>query len=295
VDLPLVPRQTLGEMRAGLEGMWSAFDAIYGSFGPAEWARKYGKDWTFADQPFHMAYFDREVVNIPLEAGEAMPQSERWSFGSPNGINAWNAREFAKRPAGETPERSVDRMHEEHDRLRGNLDGLNDADLDIQLAWAPPFGQMGTLREAVVGAVVHNWGELSELRFRAKRRDVPVPASSTKLASAFYANFLTFLAKPERAAAPFGVTIDLVGPGGGTYGIRLAEGSVVAHVGAEPSADVTIRTTPDDFNIVMIRQAVNPLLAMLTGTMKVKGFTKMARMRTLFPEPRPNDPFAFPG
>jgi SCP-2 sterol transfer family len=295
MDLPLVAKQTLAEVRAGLEGMWSAFDTIYSSFGPAEWARKYGKDWTFADQPFHMAYFDREVVNVPLEAAEAMPQSERWSFGSPNGINAWNAREFAKRPAGETPARSIDRTHEEHDRMRRNIDSLTDADLDTKLVWQPPFGQMGTARDSVLGAVIHSWGELSELRFRANRRAVAVPPSATKLATSFYANFLSFFAKPERASTPFGLTIDLTGPGGGTYGIRLADGKVVAHDGAEQAADVTIRTTPDDFNVVMIRHAVNPMVAMLTGRLKVRGLTRMPKMRSLFPEPGPDDPFALPG
>jgi putative sterol carrier protein len=53
-------------------------------------------------------------------------------------------------------------------------------------------------------------------------------------------------------------------------------------------ADVRIATTPDMWNIVMIRQAVNPMVAMLTGKMRVKGFTKMGKMRKLFPPPSPD-------
>jgi putative sterol carrier protein len=45
----------------------------------------------------------------------------------------------------------------------------------------------------------------------------------------------------------------------------------------------------------MIRQAVNPMLAMLTGKITVKGVSRMGKMRKLFPEPGPDDPFSFPG
>jgi len=295
MEFPIVPRLGLADATAALEGMWSAFDTIYGSFSDADWQRPYGKDWRYADQPFHMAYFDREVLNVPLEEGASLSDEGRWSFGSVRGMNDWNAREFAKRPADETPARSVERMHEEHDRLRTILSKLVDDRLDATPVWQPPFGQMGTARDSLMGAIVHNWGELVELRFRAKREDVPIPELATKVASSFYVSFMGLLAKPENATSPFGLTVALTGPGGGTYGIRVADGRVDVHEGPESNADVSIRTTPNEFNIVMVRQAINPMVAMLTGKVKIKGITKMGRMRKVFPEPKPHEPFTFPG
>ena len=35
---------------------------------------------------------------------------------------------------------------------------------------------------------------------------------------------------------------------------------------------------------------MNPMLAMLTGKMRVKGFTRMGQMRKLFPPPDPDTP-----
>jgi len=295
MEFPIVPRLELAGTLAALEGMWTAFDTIYGSFSDADWQRPYGKDWRFADQPFHMAYFDREVLNGPLEEGDSPSGTGRWSFGSVRGMNDWNAREFAKRPAGETPARSVERMHEEHDRLRTNLSKLDDDRLDATPVWQPPFGQMGTARDTLMGAIVHNWGELVELRFRAEREDVPIPELATKVASAFYVCFMGILAKPQNATRPFGLTVALTGPGGGTYGLHVGDGRVDVHDGPEPDADVSIRATPTAFNIVLVRQAINPMVAMLTGKVKIRGFTKMGRMRKVFPEPKPDEPFAFPG
>jgi hypothetical protein len=59
---------------AELEAVWLAFEELYGSLPPEGWGRRYGKHWTFADQPFHLAYFDRVMVAEPLEAGRTCPR-----------------------------------------------------------------------------------------------------------------------------------------------------------------------------------------------------------------------------
>jgi len=95
-------RRELGEYVVELEVLWQGFDQIYESLSPQDWQKPYGRDWTFADQPFHLAYFDRIVVAEPLEAGEAVPEGERWAMRSARDINEWNAGEFAKRAPSQT-------------------------------------------------------------------------------------------------------------------------------------------------------------------------------------------------
>ena len=46
---------------------------------------------------------------------------------------------------------------------------------------------------------------------------------------------------------------------------------------------------------MLLRQAVNPMKAILTGKLKVKGKTKMGRMRKLFPPPDPDTPLTMGG
>jgi hypothetical protein len=294
MELAIVPRWSVAQFTQNLESLWTMFDAIYGSFSPEQWDKPYGKDWTYKDQPFHMAYYDRFIVNDPIEMGVEIPEDDRYTFSSMRSLNDWNAREFARRPADETVAASLERMRAEHERQRRLLGSLADADLE-RPAYDHFFsGATGTVWNALVGAVVHNWGELSELRYRAGRQDVQPPADSTKLASTFYISFLGSFARVDRATKPFTLTFELTGPGGGAYSIRVADGTSRVSEGDAPDADLRWRVSPDDFNIVMIRQATNPMVAMLTGKIKVKGVTKMGQMRKLFPEPGPDDPLPLP-
>ena len=45
----------------------------------------------------------------------------------------------------------------------------------------------------------------------------------------------------------------------------------------------------------MVDPSLEPMVALFTGRLRVKGFTKMGKMRKLFSEPGPDDPFSFPG
>ena len=55
-------RLQLDSYVAELEAVWLAFEELYGGLSPDDWGRRYGKHWTFADQPFHLTYFDRVMV-----------------------------------------------------------------------------------------------------------------------------------------------------------------------------------------------------------------------------------------
>ena len=284
-------RTQLDAYLADLEALWAAFDECYGTLDDAGWRRKYGKDWTFADQPFHMAYFDDVIAARPIEAGPELPEDERWALSSQREIDEWNAREFAKRPADETPQRSLERMHAAQDRIRKALAGLTDADLDSRLCWTHFFGGMFTpLRMALDGDRLHNWGELCELKFRLKRTTPAAPDTATHSSVGMYLFLMTAFCKPERATKPFTIGWELTGPGGGSWTTRVADGRCTLAEERAENPDVRITTTPDMWNIVLLRQAVNPMLAMLTGKMKVKGFTKMGKMRKLFPPPDPDQP-----
>lgn len=118
------------------EDLWGRFDQVWNSFTPAQWSRKYGKDWTFADQPYHMAFFDRVMGAEVIAKGSDVPKQERWLLRSGSDINAWNAKEFAKRPASTTPQQALADYRATHDALRKAVAGLADADLDKK-AWMP--------------------------------------------------------------------------------------------------------------------------------------------------------------
>ena len=69
------------------------------------------------DLPYHLAYFDRDVVARSLEDGLALPIEDRWLMQSLNEINGWNAAVVSKRPAGQTAQDALREWHESRDAI----------------------------------------------------------------------------------------------------------------------------------------------------------------------------------
>jgi len=61
--MSLDPLTTLPSIARELEAGWKLFDDVYGTFDAPQWAKKFGKTWTYAEQPWHMAYFDGTMAN----------------------------------------------------------------------------------------------------------------------------------------------------------------------------------------------------------------------------------------
>ena len=288
-------RTQLDAYLADLQQMWSTFDDLYGSFSPVQWKRKFGKDWTYADQPYHLAYFDREIVADPLEAGPDMPEEGRWKIITQRAIDEWNAREFAKRPAGQTPQESLAEWRHERERVRALLQKFTDADLGTYQVFGRLIGgQFIPLLIGIEGYRLHNWGELSELQWRLKRSTPELPRAATQAAAGLYLGVLAQFCRADVAKKPFTLGWEFIGSAGSSWTMRIADGECTLIAGSAQNPDLRLSMTPETFNIVMLRQAKNPMLAMLRGEMKVKGFSKMGMMKKLF-APDPDKEIKLPG
>jgi len=283
-------RHELDRLTRNLEEIWAFIDGLIDSVPEERWSQRYGKDWTYADVPWHLAYFDRVVIAETIAAGTDLPAEACFNLGSMRELNAWNDAEFAKRPADVGPRESIGELRSVHERIRQQL-----ADADDSLLDAPCFnhffgtGFNGTVRAALRSAALHSWGEGTELMVRLGRRD-PVPESATRNALEGYMGFMANSVDVRAAGeAPFTLVMDLTGPGGGAYTIRVAHGDARLTVGAAADADVRMTLDSVTFNCVMIRRMSNPVLAMLKGKVRVKGLTRMGRMRRIFREPKLDD------
>ena len=275
--------------------MWHGFDELYARLSPDDWPRPYGRDWTFADQPFHLAYFDRVMFAEPLEAGADLPEAARWTLRSARDIDTWNDDQLARRPAGQTPEQSVAAMGRSHERIKAALDAYSDADLDRAKVFSHFFG-LGfvPLRALLEAAGLHTWSELSELRFRlgvtAPEAPAPVIHRSLRLC------LLTMAAtcRPERATRPFTVEFQLAGPGGGTWALRVADGACTLAEAPAARPDLVIRMAPDTLNLALVLGAINPLAALLRGQVRVVRPGGLPRFLRLFPRPAKDQPVTLP-
>jgi DinB family protein/SCP-2 sterol transfer family protein len=281
-------RTDIGVLAKDLDDIWALIDLLLDSVPADAWTRRYGPDWTYADVPWHLAYFDRIMLAEVLESGADLPEPQRFNLRTMAEINRWNAQEFAARPAGQTPQDSIRALRAVHDRIRGTLASLTDADLD-----RPAFNHFfsagfETVRSALRGGLLHSWGEATELMTRPGRHD-PVPEAATRNAVEGYLTFMAASADASRTGdRPFVLVMDFTGPGGSPYAVRVEKGKGRVVPGRPQDASLTFRLDPVAFNTVMIRRMQNPMLAMLTGKIRVKGLSKMPLMQKVFSPPSPD-------
>ena len=285
---------TVELLLADLEDLWQKIDTVLGCLRPADWSRKHGKDWTFADVPYLLAFFDREVIANGVARGADVPAHERQLMRTMVELHDWNARKFAERPTNQMVEQSLAQMRASRDAIRRAVAGLCDADLDRPVWSSLPGGGWQTIRRALEGCTAHTWNHLMELRLRLKRAEPAPTPSQTHRALAFYMNIFPAMCNRAQAATTrFTGVMEFTGPGGGAWSLCVADGTCCAVEGRAPQPDLVLTQSPATFQATMIG-AQNPMLAMLTGKIKVRGLRNMATFGKLFPPPKPDAVFESP-
>jgi hypothetical protein len=257
-------KTTRDALLADLEDLWQKLDALIGSLKPGDWSRRHGKDWTFADVPYHLSYFDRDIVANPIERGPNVPADEQRVLRSTRELDAWNARKFAERPVNQTPEQSVEQMHASHDAIRRIIGKISDADLSRPVFIHLPGCGWLTARFALEACRAHTWSHFLQLRLHMKR-DRPVPSLSvTHGALAFYMGFFPMtLNRAQAAKTPFTLVMEFTGLGGGAWTVRVADGACTVREERAPQADLVMMQSPETF-LKTLAEMHNPMVAMLT-------------------------------
>ena len=280
------PLTSLSSISAELETSWRRFDEVYDTFTPQQWRKKFGKTWTYADQPWHQAYFDGTLAGF-LAWGENIPAGEQFHLRSMGDLNDWNRREFAKRPPGQTVQDSLRAMRESRDAVRAQLATLSDATLSRR-TWMPLIFGWTTARDVLQAIIVHNVAEYWKLWIRTgKRSSAPTP-DAVHLRLGFMMQFMPATMNRELAKrTPFTVWWRFEGPGGGDWTFEVQNGECTVSERAPLGADVSFRMKPETFHKLVAKMTPPPVL-MLTRQMKVKGMRSMGTFAKLFPEPRPD-------
>lgn len=138
------------------------------------WSQKHGLDWVFADLPYHLAYCNQGILIRGIQAGADLPEEEQELFASAEAINAWNARKFPERPAGQTSAQSVSQWQDSCEKIRQLTSDMTDT--DYRPFWMPLFFGWRTGREGFLFTRAHDWGEFMQLRIYMGREE-PVPSA----------------------------------------------------------------------------------------------------------------------
>ncbi len=277
---------TAAELRQDLEDSWAVWDRLIEAVPSDRWTRKYGPDWTFQDVPYHVAYFDRVMVADAIEYGASLPPSERFECLTIRQLNDWNHAEFGKRRPGQTPQQSIAEMLRQRERIRALIAHLTDGDLQ-KPAFSHFFGiGFSTVGAALAGARLHAFSEGWELAQRLGRRDLRMPERVVHAGVASYVALMGSMVDRDaaRRIGRFTMVMNMPGYAGGAWTIRVADGGASVSDGKASEPDLMMTLSTDTF-MTMFKKLRNPALLMLSGKIKVKGFSKMGTFGKLFPDP----------
>ena len=259
---------------ADLETIWGALDSFYQSFSPKDWSRKHGKDWTFADMPYHLAYFNQTVIDgIENDKGQQAKLTLQE-------LNTWNDSHFARRPASQAEAKALEHLHTTQAALK---EATTSYSLDTPV-FLPLIivGGWRTLEFALEYLLNHTWLHFTEshLRFAQQLPELPPPLVNRVL------NFTMEAAagalRPEDLGGMELITIlRLTGRGGGAWAFTMREGKCqvetpAVHADAEISSDIAtyLKTS--------IHHMQSPLLALLLGKTRIRGMSKAQQFQKIF-------------
>ena len=272
-------------LMASIKGLWDNFDELFDSMKPEDWSRMHGADWTFADVPYHVAYFDRNPVVKAIERGPDVPQEDRRVMRTLQELNAWNVDRFAERAAGQTPEQSMQQMRAVRQAMQNLLSTMSDEDLNRPIWFPLPGGGWLTVMFALMGCVAHTWSEFIQLRYHMERATPEPSAEATHATMSVLTGFFPVaLDRKQAANTQFTALLEFTGPGGGAWTIRVADGSCTVMEERAGKADLVMTQSPETFEL--IRQTkLDPMGAIQGGQLKVDGMEHMQTFGALFPPP----------
>jgi hypothetical protein len=279
---------TRATLTGQLEEIWADLDTLLNPLTPADWQRKHGKHWVFADLPYHLSYYDLDTVATLIVKGRDVPASEQKMQRTMGELNRWNDGKFAERPASQSVAESMAQMRASRDAVRQAIAGLTEESMGNP-ASIPLVGcGWVTARIALQSCLVHTWAHFTEARLRLKQ-NAPIPNPTiTHAGLSFFLSMMPMLVNAEQAKAPFTATLNIGGAGGGNWTVRVGNGTCTVSEEYAVSADMIMSHRDAETFLSTMRGMQNPMAAMLTGKIKVQGFYKMGVFGKLFAEPKPD-------
>jgi hypothetical protein len=272
---------------ADLEELWRCIDELFASMAPGDWFQQHGRHWTFADVPYHLGYFDRDVVAYPIECGPDVPTRAQWAARSNTELNAWNERMFVRRPPDQTLMQSLAQMQASREALRRILGQMSETALGRQ-AWFPLLvGGWIPVHAVLAAARQHTWSQVMELRLRHPvntQATLAVPrATTTHAALDDLMHFFPLrLNRAQAEQVRFTLSMNFSGPGGGSWTVRIADGACAVSEEHATRADLVLTQSPETFMKTCL-ELHDPMLAIRSGEIAVQGTDNLHIFSALFP------------
>ncbi len=266
-------QQTL--ILADLETLWAALDEFFDRFSPQDWSRKHGKEWTFADMPYHLAYFNQTVVNGVRNDNDQQAKSTLQE------LNAWNNAQFARRSASQAGAQALKYLHTTQAALK-EAAARHSPDTPVFLPLII-VGGWRTLAFSLEYLLNHTWLHFTESHLRYDDRLPDLPGNLVYRILNFSMEMAAGALRPEDlSGVHLATTLQLTGDGGGAWTFVMQDGQceVAAQEAAQP--DAVISTDIATYLKTSIYGMQNPVLALLTGKSRIKGLRQARQFQALF-------------
>ncbi|MEO8354462.1 MAG: DinB family protein [Chloroflexota bacterium] len=293
---------TVSRMRSSLEELWSALDSLFEEMSSADWQRRHGSDWIFADLPYHLSYIDRLCVARSIELGEMLPAADQVQLRTLNELNAWNQGKFAARRADQKVEESLEQMYESREYVRQVTAGLSDADL-LKPAWFPLLNMRGfrSAQVALAFCAGHVWQHMEEARVRHGHPGTLVgPELTHAMLNGTIPGIPLYLIIPTTTLflnagrakeLGFSFALNITGPGGGLWDFRVSDTGW--QVGEVESADTNLVLSMDLDTYIKMRHFISDMAPLIeSGDIRASDDRALAVYNQLFVVP--DFDFVFP-
>lgn len=276
------------QLRAAIEDLYARSDEVLAGLDASGWRRAHGKQWTMADVPYHLAYFERELVIAGIERGESLPPEAQFLLSTPREIDAWNDSMLSLRPRGQSGPEALEELRAVRARMRELTASMGDADLALPF-WTPLAGiGWRDRRYALASAIIHNWSEHMQLLIRLERgQPLPEP-ETTHLALDGMVRHLP-MGITREVARPFRARLEFTGAGGGSWLLHAHDFACDVTEDATSAADLVLTMTPRTW-VRLWNRMTNPLALVLSGRLRVSGYSRLATFGRIFGPPSPNTP-----
>lgn len=280
----MTDREELRGIMKQVEEMWDHQDTLFRIIDVEDdWDHPHGRDWTFADVPYHLAYCNRDLVARGMELGSDLPAEEQVAVAGIEGVNEWNEMKFGERPAGQTPAETLAEVRASWDAIRRVTWAMKDADLERPF-WMPLAGQWLDARFALNWTLAHDWSEFMQLRIHMGRSE---PVASPEITNHYLGWMLGmlypfFLNEEAAAGRTFTAVMAFTDPGVSDFTIRVADGEATAQPGGAADADLVITQSSEVFESTF-RGIKDPAEAMSDGSVQVSDMAQLAVLGELFP------------
>ena len=260
---------------ARLENLWESVDELFGSFDESQWARPHGADWTFADVPFHLGYFDAEAIAGPIAADGSAVEP----MNSVEDVDRWNDDRMANRPAAGVAS-ALEQMEHGRAAIRAAVAGAAPGqEVVAPLAGVRPLPVASVLTHGLA----HTWSHLNEAAYRSQSAVRASPEVSAVAVESTLV-FMTILLDRD-AASESSLTIGFDVGAIGSYTLAIADGD--GHVSESDGSPVDLRFRFGDEQAFsrMFSGVSNLGRLLLTRAVRIKGYSKLRLFGTLLPPP----------